>query len=496
MGEPANPLMWRLGRALPDGEAEAYGHAWSPQIEGLADRERRVGLLPGLPFLLRPDGSVDADVLAFFVSPSFKLLTEQTRICYAKDLRLVLSFLESQSKPWRKCTSDDLLDYEHWRRRDVRNPRRVSGAKFGRELAASKKFFEWQQRRGALGVSPVRLGESRSSGSREAGAALRPRDTRSNRVKWLTPRAFRQWRDVGLAGYFLDGRRDPSWRGRSDGRNVAFANLLWSSGLRLREAGTLLTAELPSQQSGARYLRGRVGQSVAKGRGRDFWLSSEALSNINGYVVSTRAAAVRRAQQQGRYESLASRLVVVGAERSALRLRDRSGEVRTSSLDLLSARDRASLFVEGEGGLEPAMVFLGESGLPMNFESWEAVFAGASRRCARLDVPVWCYPHMLRHSFALRMLVTMLHAFDRRMGLTPEERRDYRLLFGDPWTLVQTLLGHTNPQTTRDIYLEPVSGLHVDLFLNSDGDSGDDEFTDFVQRHLISTGLVNPGREG
>jgi len=70
------------------------------------------------------------------------------------------------------------------------------------------------------------------------------------------------------------------------------------------------------------------------------------------------------------------------------------------------------------------------------------------------------------------------------------------MLFGDPWTLVQTLLGHTNPQTTRDIYLEPVSGLQVDLFLNAEqaGDS-DTDFTDFVQRHLAATALVNTGGE-
>ena len=61
---------------------------------------------------------------------------------------------------------------------------------------------------------------------------------------------------------------------------------------------------------------------------------------------------------------------------------------------------------------------------------------------------------------------------------------------------MQTLLGHTNPQTTRDIYLEPVSGLQVDLFLNGDqAGASDDAFADFVQRHLADTGLVNLGRE-
>jgi hypothetical protein len=67
------------------------------------------------------------------------------------------------------------------------------------------------------------------------------------------------------------------------------------------------------------------------------------------------------------------------------------------------------------------------------------------------------------------MLLTLTHAFDRRMGLTPEERREYRLLFGDPWVLVQTLLGHPARRPLASIYLEPVSGLQVELFLNDDG---------------------------
>ncbi len=105
---------------------------WGSLLKGLGARERHLGLLPGHPFLLRPDGSADVDVLAFFASSSFKLLSEQTRLSYAKDLRLFLSFLESQSKSWRECTPTDLLDFEHWRRRDAGNPRPVSGAKFGR----------------------------------------------------------------------------------------------------------------------------------------------------------------------------------------------------------------------------------------------------------------------------------------------------------------------------------------------------------------------------
>jgi len=488
--------MWRLGRSLPEGDVAAQVKMGGvARAQSLAQRERSLGLLPGQPFLLRPDGAPDIDVLAFFASSSFKLLSEQTRLSYAKDLRLFLSFLESQSKPWRESTRTDLLDFEHWRRRDPANPRRVSGAKFSRELAACKKFFDWQRQRGALVANPSAGPTVSWHGS--DGSSLRPRDARSSRVKWLTPRAFQQWRDVGLAGHRRDASRDSSWRGRNDGRNVAFANLLWSSGLRLREAGTLLLFELPELDENSKYLRARVGDAVAKGRGRDFWMGCDARRELQGYVVSTRAAAVSRARREGRYEDLPGRLLVVGSDRSRLQVRPTAtDQVTTLTLDQLDARDRARLFIEGANGLEPAMLFLGESGLPMRYESWEAVFTGASRRCRRLGVPVACYPHMLRHSFALRMLVTLLHAFDRRMGLTPEERREYRLLFGDPWILVQTLLGHTNPQTTRDIYLEPVSGLQVDLFLNVDEtNDAEDTFTDFVQRHLAATGLVNTGGE-
>lgn len=445
------------------------------------------------PFLLRPDGSADVDVLSFFYSSSFGLLSEQTQWSYAKDVRLYLSFLESQQVPWRDATYDDALNFEFWRRRDPANPRRVSAAKFAREWAACRKFYEWQLRRGVVASVPLSSsGELQQPGDR----APRPsREARPNRVKWLTPRAFNQWRAVGLGGSRPDGSFDRGWRGRNGGRNVAFANLLWTSGLRLREAASLLMSELPDVDHDARYLRGRVGSAVAKGRGRDFWMAASTRSELDGYRLSSRAAAVRRAQREHRYELLRGRLVVVGADRDRLLVEDESGDRRETRVGEFTARERVRLLVQGPGGLEPAMLFLGESGLPMDYPTWESVSSAATRRCREIGVEVGCYPHMLRHSFALRMLLTLTHAFDRRMGLSPEERREYRLLFGDPWVLVQTLLGHASPETTRSIYLEPVNGLQVELFLNGDLASDDIVFSDVVQRHLAATGLVSMGSE-
>ena len=65
------------------------------------------------------------------------------------------------------------------------------------------------------------------------------------------------------------------------------------------------------------------------------------------------------------------------------------------------------------------------------------------------------------------MLVALHHAMDVRLGLTPKERRDFRLLYGDPWRMVQDLLGHADVETTRRIYLAPVSDLQLHSLISS-----------------------------
>ena len=136
------PTMWRLGAWLPNRTREAADQEAESDLRA---REVALGLDRGAPFLLAPDGSPDDDVLSYFASASFKLLSTQTRESYAKDLRLFLSFLTAVGVAWREASWTDVLNYEHWRRRDAANPRPVSGAKISRELAACKKFYEWQQ---------------------------------------------------------------------------------------------------------------------------------------------------------------------------------------------------------------------------------------------------------------------------------------------------------------------------------------------------------------
>ncbi|MEU2238264.1 hypothetical protein ABZ572_02515 [Streptomyces sp. NPDC018338] len=131
----------------------------------------------------------------------------------------------------------------------------------------------------------------------------------------------------------------------------------------------------------------------------------------------------------------------------------RTGRVGLNELD---DRQRLRLFVRGPQGLEPAMLWLTESGMPRRYRGWSNLFGRANRRCEDLGLELFATPHMARHSFALRMLVSLHYAMDRRMGLSADQRRHYEEIYGGVWSMVKDLLGHRSEETTRAIYLEPV----------------------------------------
>ena len=79
-------------------------------------------------------------------------------------------------------------------------------------------------------------------------------------------------------------------------------------------------------------------------------------------------------------------------------------------------------------------------------------------------------PHSARHSFALYMLVVLDTLMDQKYGLPPEERRDFRQLYGDPWFMVQRLLGHASRETTVERYLAPVADLNLRSMLAGAGE--------------------------
>lgn len=477
-------LFWVGDGGTPSGLGKDDLAAW----EDLSERERALGFRDRQPILLSPLGRVDARMTEIFRRGRFAVKAPGTQESYVTDLRLFFTFLWQRGLDWNQATADDLEDWEDWRLRGAGNPSLIGGSKWGRELAAMRLFYDLAVERQYMQVSPVR---TRSVVTRDGAIAevaeLAPKDVRASNVKWLTPRAYRLWRDVGLGGLLPSGLEDESWRGRNDGRDTAFADLVYSTGLRRRESGTLLTAELPALGD-RRYYAGNVAKAVAKRAGRFFYASHGALQGVETYRITTRAQAVRRAQHRGLYEQIEGRRIVEEVSRRGLvRWTETSGQGGRAHLDTLTDRQRLLLFVRGEDGLEPAMVWLAESGLPMRYRGWSKVFERASDRCQAHDLGVWATPHMLRHSMALRVLLALNRALDRRLGLDPAQRRNYEDIYGNVWVMVKDLLGHASEETTREVYLEPLRGLQLESLLNDDDNPSNEELlADLAAR----TGLI------
>jgi integrase len=300
-----------------------------------------------------------------------------------------------------------------------------------------------------------------------------------------------------LRGYGVDGLPDRGWRGRNDGRNAAFADLLFESGLRLREAGCLLALEVPAAVLGHTYYEGTVAAATAKRRERMFYVHADAVRAIATYLATTRRAAIRRAQCAGRYDHRVGKLTVTAAsygKQTRLTWEDAFGRQRTAAMGAIGVRERRRLFIKGADGLEPLQLWLTEVGMPMDYMSWEAVFSAANARCRKLGKPVSISPHTCRHSFALKMLVTLQRGLDARFGLDKDERDHLRKVYGDAFSLVKDLLGHRSEQVTRETYLEPLNGLRLASIM--DGTENLDEILARVAASHRQVIDLAPGGEG
>ena len=277
-----------------------------------------------------------------------------------------------------------------------------------------------------IGASSRRARSScgRTAGTTEPRAPLRGSallNARSSNVKWLLPDAYRVWRSVGLGGYTKGGLPDPPGVAGTTGG---------TSRSRTCCGRAACGGAKPARCCSANYLPPAVTEycpapglrmpSPRDARGTSGCHRS-ACRPSTGTVHSTRAMSILRAQSAGRYDHMQGRRD--RAERGPRAGRPAS---RTNPGTSLRCRWTAcpptsgnACSFEGERGLEPAMLWLSESGMPMHFDTWKMVFHEANRRCEALGVGIHCYPHMLRHSFALRWWAISVGRRDRSPGERP-----------------------------------------------------------------------------
>lgn len=297
---------------------------------------------------------------------------------------------------------------------------------------------------------------------------LARRGPRMKDIKWLDPAGYSRWRDLGVRGLGADGRADRRWRGRNEQRDSAFTNGLYGTGLRLTEWASVLTCELPTDNPGRGYSTCMLADASAKGGyGHKYWMPRLVLVEVMAYLEGARARAVRQAQRAGRYARLQRWRTVLDIQGDRLVVLEPDGRETRPMVNALSPAARRRLVRETAQGLEPMTVWLNEDGMPRDPHGWQHTFEQANNRIAALGFPALrATPHHLRHSFALRWYSIGRLAYERRFAhLDEEEAKDFREQFGDVWDLVATMLGHRNPMTTKEHYLEPFRSLDIELLL-------------------------------
>lgn len=440
----------------------------SPKRGVVASWESRLPVIPErTPFLLSPDFGYDSQLNAFFYSSEMLPFSLSTRIGYANDLGRFLTFLSANrgGRDWRDCTENDHLAFHRWRREDKRGPR-VSASTWNREVSGVNRFYIWQLKQQAVRVlpipqrarrhSPVHRAGARASGS--TPATLTHAGSREH-VRWLPSRSYRQWRDVGIRGYTPGGRVDPAFRGRWASRNAAFVDLMVRTGLRLSEESGLLVHDIPAVERLDGFHRFTLPAALAKGgRPRGVYIPTAVLRDVHEYIDIDRPLLVDRGRRRGLYRWNRGSLLL---DPTTGRVQQHGG-ARSFRSELLNYEERLSLLVEGDNGLEPASLWLAESGDTMSRSTWQGVFSTSNQRCARLGVPLSAHAHLLRHTFAVLTLEHLQRGHIAQLReLLPSQRTAYQRVFGDPLDWVRRRLGHKSIETTH-VYLHTLADLEME----------------------------------
>jgi site-specific recombinase XerD len=421
-----------------------------------------VGMLEGMPFFIREDGTYESDLNRFFRglasdgAPAFN-----TWLAYAKDILVYVRFLSQvRGKGWLDADIADLRAYKV-ARRTPKAPHFYSASSWNRALAAIQRLYQWALDEELIGQLPFRLRRNWRSRVRDGGAPLgagtyrnilRDSHVGGEGISYVSESDYRYFRDVGLLGRLPDGTQDRSWDGINGARNAAMADLLVTTGMRLVEAASLLIWEIHSLDGldlgEGRFVEHKLGPAVSKTYPRRIFIPLRVHRRIREYIECERENALEQALgASGRYFGIKMPILVCQVRRDKCRLVD---EDRYRSLGTFSPRERIRLVVECRGGPEqPAWLFLSEKGTPLR--SWNKVVSAANERCAHFGRPLHITPRALRHTFAVHYLSWLIRetvgAASAR-DLSNPGTRAYQRLIGDPLRILQKRLGHRQITTT------------------------------------------------
>ena len=427
-------------------------------------QERRAadGLDAYIPVILREEAIYDPDLDRFFLDlPLNGARSRHSLRAHGYDILVWLRFLaDARGKTVWQADADDVAAYHRARRRSDAEFR-ISASSWNRAVASLDKLYRWAEREGLVERSPFthRQVWRRAHGGRRAAITGRndayERAARRSDVRFVDLADYHAFRGVGLRGLTVEGSERPGARDRNGARNALFADLLVTTGLRLEEASFLLAAEIPGGDARAeRQRRIDLPSALTKGdRGRTILLPRRLLPGFDAYMAVERASAIAKFAARRGWEAIERPIFIHRPPLPPPALHLVGGG--TMDMEVVSPDERARLVICTDDGTpcEAAVLWLTEVGYPVLPNSWEVIFARASRRCADAGIPVRVSPHQLRHSFAVHMLAMLIQRRLAEAAAPAGAMEGYRQLLGDPLQQVQRLLGHSSLSTTS-IYLD------------------------------------------
>jgi len=334
-----------------------------------------------------------------------------------------------------EATRQDLLDYK--RSRDGC----VKATSWQAESGSISVFYGYAESAGWIDIDPVpRWGTRRRNTFRGRALVVR-------QIRFLTEPQLRLFLRAGLRG---DPPAHAEWTPACPERDHAFGLTLAATALRREEGTFLLDCEIPVPED---IPSGGVAEFVRYGkrhRPRTVYVALELAREVDLYRRAERSQIIQTAQRVLRRRRRDGALLVTDG---LITGRDGRPRVQVNGRpvrpELLSNEDRArAVRILPDGTLEPLALFVSRLGLPPDVKHWNTIFADARRRVAasgHRDIPpahLSVSPHVMRHTFAVRMLSGLM-----RVGR--ERASNPYLLLANPVLTIQQLLGHSSPDVTQ-----------------------------------------------
>ncbi|MEU8100565.1 site-specific integrase [Streptomyces rubiginosohelvolus] len=431
------------------------------------------GIPDGTPYLMSPVFAYDTALNAYFHRVVLLESSWHSQNNAATALARFFNFLyvSRGGKDWRQATEADHLAFHQWRRRDERGPA-VEGSTWSQEVSHVNQFYLWAVGKRLVAENPVPQRARRTVPAGVVPAARRggtgaptvpatyAHDEAGESIEWLPAASYRSWRDVGVRGYGADGLPRRSFRGRWSSRNACYSDLMVRTGMRISEQSSVAITELPTGLGPAGFRRFWLPEAIAKGgSARWVYVPASVGRDLTDYRDYDRAEVVADAQAKGRYRRIRRPVVIEEPERPliATRMGGQRVDVRH-----LKPPERYRLLRVTEDGLEPAMFWLGESGMPLAVSTWKDMFTTANQRCRDQGLDLHAHAHLLRHTFAVITLEQLQRGHIAALaGLDAGQRTHYTRIFGDPLDWVRRRLGHRSVTTTL-IYLHALQELEME----------------------------------